>query len=168
VSTQTISTQDNRWIFFGDWTQLPDPLLSSEPSQDYRISTTKGSTASISFLASAVTITGIRNTTVGHYNITLDGTTTTLNGQSDWLEPSTLFLQGGLDELSEHNLTITNADDASLAIAGLNLTLLSGGTPWVRLSHVIVLILIFHPEVYLMALRLVSRRAPLLRWPWLA
>lgn len=64
---------------------------------------------------------------MGHYNVTLDGTTTTLDGHSDWLGSSTLFLQAGLDEMSRHSLTITNADEASVAIAGLNITHVQGG-----------------------------------------
>lgn len=127
VSTEFVDATSSLWLFFGNWTHLSDPVLNSEPTQNYFLSTTQGDSVTISFRGTAVSIIGIRNTTMGHYNVTLDGTTTTLDGHSDWLGSSTLFLQAGLDEMSRHSLTITNADGASVAIAGLNITHVQGG-----------------------------------------
>ncbi|KAF8588649.1 hypothetical protein K439DRAFT_1384189, partial [Ramaria rubella] len=88
-----------------------------------------GNIAEISFEGSAVAVIGVRNVTSGHYNVTLDGTTTTFDGHSDWFESSTLFLQADLDETTKHSLAITNAGNATLAIVGLNITHAIGGTP---------------------------------------
>lgn len=128
MSSELVNVGDGRWFFSGDWTQPSDLVLDSQPSQEYCLSTSQGSKASISFTGSAVAVTGIRNTTTGHYNVTIDGVTSTFDGRSDWLEPSTLFLQAGLDEMSRHSLTVTNVDDASLAITGINITHVNGGT----------------------------------------
>jgi hypothetical protein len=127
VSSEFVDAGSSRWLFHGNWTQLSDPFLNSGPFQGYFLSATQGDELSIFFTGSAVAVTGIRNTTMGLYNVTLDGATSTYDGQSDWFEPSTLFLQAGLDELSRHSLTITNVDDASVAIAGVNVTHVEGG-----------------------------------------
>ncbi|KAF8520340.1 hypothetical protein BU17DRAFT_46859, partial [Hysterangium stoloniferum] len=88
-----------------------------------------GNLAEIFFQGSAVSVVGLRNMTTGRYNVTLDGNTTTFLGHSDWLETSTLFLQTGLDEHIKHALTMTNIDGPALAIAGLEVTHVQGGTP---------------------------------------
>ena len=128
ISSEFVNDTSSRWVFSGDWSELSDPVLASQPSQTYHVSTTRGNTASISFRGSAVSITGVRNVTNGHYNVTLDGTSTMFDGHSDWLETSVLFLQAGLNEETPHSLIITNADDASLAIVGVNITHITGGT----------------------------------------
>jgi hypothetical protein len=71
---------------------------------------------------SAVTVFGFRDITSGKFSVQLDNETFILDGESSAEEATTLFFRTGLDNTSPHSLTITNQEDALLAIGLINVT----------------------------------------------
>lgn len=74
----------------------------------------------------AISVSGLRDPTAGHYSVTLDGETTQFNAQSAWKEATVLFYMTGLDPEHPHSLIITNAGDHMLAVGHINITSVSG------------------------------------------
>ena len=81
---------------------------------------------------------GIANASSGLYNVTLrtsNGSTIFDNLQlsafSSFLSFTTLFYAYGLNESMTHTLTISNAENKTLAVDGLNITVVNGGKRFV-------------------------------------
>ena len=87
---------------------------------------------------SSVELTGLTNTSSGLFNVSLssaNGSSITntyqLSGLSSLLSPTTLFYACGLNDTATHMLTITNVENKTLVIDGLNVSVVSGGKRYV-------------------------------------
>ncbi|KZT29142.1 hypothetical protein NEOLEDRAFT_1167157 [Neolentinus lepideus HHB14362 ss-1] len=112
--------------FAGSWQYQLWPVIPGQLLPFY-VSNTAGDTATLNFSGSAITVSGFRNEGSGHYNVTLDGVTTSYDGQSSFTEPALLFYATGLNSSMSHSLTFTNADNRTTAIDSVNITTISGG-----------------------------------------
>lgn len=84
---------------------------------------------------------GLTNASSGLYNISLSSSNGSsiidnlqLSSFSSFLSFTTLFYAYGLNDSMTHTLTITNAEDKTLAVDGLNITVVNGGKRYVRIQ----------------------------------
>ena len=88
---------------------------------------------------SSIELAGLKNASAGFFNISLtsDANTSTaireqqLSGFSPFLTHTTLFTASGLDGDAMHTITITNAENKTLALNGMNITVVGGGQTYV-------------------------------------
>jgi len=133
VSTKTIN--DTETQFIGSWSPpVTDPEIIPD-GDSFRITQTSGDFAEYTFQGSSVAVTGLINSTAGLFNVSLTSNASLpvveqqqLSGFSLFLVYTTLFSASGLDPTATHTLTITNTENRTLALNGLNVTVVSGGT----------------------------------------
>ncbi|KAG8826446.1 hypothetical protein FRC19_008910 [Serendipita sp. 401] len=103
----------------GYWIQMNDRQLGT-----FHAATRAGAHVSLTLhQASAVTVYGIRSLQNGHYNVTLDGNSTTYMAKSSFPSVSVLFAALDLDPSVDHQLTLTNLDEGDrLGIVSVNVT----------------------------------------------
>ncbi|KAG9056652.1 hypothetical protein FS842_009954 [Serendipita sp. 407] len=103
----------------GYWIQMNDRQLGT-----FHAATRAGAYVSLTLhQASAVTVYGIRSLQNGHYNVTLDGNSTTYMAKSSFPSVSVLFAALDLDPSVDHQLTLTNLDEGErLGIVSVNVT----------------------------------------------
>ncbi|KLO18400.1 hypothetical protein SCHPADRAFT_819830 [Schizopora paradoxa] len=130
--------------FNGSWSFVTDPTLVPDGDNGFHITSTSGDFAEYPFQGSSVAVTGIVNSTAGLFNVSVTSNASSavieqqqLSGFSPFLVYTTLFTASGLDSTVAHTLTITNIENRTLALNGLNVTVVSGGTAYV-----------FHPLVF--------------------
>ena len=147
--------------FNGSWSFVTDPTLIPDGDNGYHITSTSGDFAEysfqgalpstriertckvyqyFSFLGSSVAVAGVVNSTAGLFNVSLVSNASSavieqqqLSGFSPFLVYTTLFTASGLDPTAAHTLTITNIENRTLALNGLNVTVVAGGTACVFL-----------------------------------
>jgi len=136
VSTKTINDADMQFI--GSWSFETDPLLIPDGDNGFHITQTSGDFAEYAFQGSSVFVTGLVNSTAGDFNVSLTSNASSpvveeqqLTGISPFLVYTILFSASGLDPTATHTLTITNIENRTLALNGLNVTVVSGGTAYV-------------------------------------
>lgn len=98
-------------------------------------------------IGSSVELHGLTNATSGLFNVTLTSDSDQsiieqqqITGLSSFLTYTTLFYATGLDQTSNHTLTITNIENKTLAVDGMNVTVISGGHVYVSLSQLLRLV----------------------------
>ena len=88
-------------------------------------------------------LNGLTNASAGLFNVTLSSDSDpeileqqTLSGFSSFLTYTTLFYATSLNASANYTLTVTNLENKTLALDGMNVTVVSGGNPYVKcFSH---------------------------------
>ncbi|KAL5523805.1 hypothetical protein ACEPAG_7978 [Sanghuangporus baumii] len=133
ITTTTIS--DTQMQFRGSWSFVNNSALIPEGDHSCHITQAAGDQAQYSFKGSSIELGGLTNASAGLFNISLtsDANTSTairqqqLSGFSSFLTYTTLFTASGLNADAMHTLTITNAENKTLALNSMNITVVSGG-----------------------------------------
>ncbi|KAL5507260.1 hypothetical protein ACEPAH_6716 [Sanghuangporus vaninii] len=133
ITTTTVS--DTQMQFRGSWSFVNNSALIPEGDHSCHITQAAGDQAQYSFKGSSIELGGLTNASAGLFNISLtsDANTSTairqqqLSGFSSFLTYTTLFTASGLNADAMHTLTITNAENKTLALNSMNITVVSGG-----------------------------------------
>ena len=98
----------------------------------------KGNKMTTFVAGSSVELMGLTNASSGLFNVSLSSSngssitnTYQLSGLSSLLSPTTLFYACGLNDTATHMLTITNVENKTLVIDGLNVSVVTGGKRYV-------------------------------------
>ncbi|KAL5528404.1 hypothetical protein ACEPAF_7540 [Sanghuangporus sanghuang] len=137
ITTTTIS--DTQMQFRGSWSFVNNSALIPDGDHSCHITQAAGDQAQYSFKGSSIELGGLTNASAGLFNISLtsDANTSTairqqqLSGFSSFLTYTTLFTASGLNADAMHTLTITNAENKTLALNSMNITVMSGGQTYV-------------------------------------
>lgn len=113
-------------------------------------------------------LSGLTNASAGLFNVTLASDSEpeildqqTLSGFSSFLTYTTLFYASGLNDSTNYTLTVTNLENKTLALDGMNVTVVSGGISYVKCFFHSPRVtqscfLISHAPIYLASVRLLS------------
>ena len=95
-------------------------------------------------IGASVKVDGLLNVTGGQYEVLLSSDSNNsaerfeLSSFSPFLTNTTLFYATGLDPERKYNLTITNTGNNTLAFSDTQVSVVSGGVPYVLSPHVMI------------------------------
>ena len=160
---------DTELQFTGSWTFVNDSTVVPEGNHSCHITQAAGDQAQYSFkgafyqsfsIISASTVTndlrlpragssielaGLTNASAGLFNISLTSDSVAiqqqqLSGLSSFLTYTTLFYASGLNPNTTHTLTVINAENKTLALESMNITVVDGGERYVAFGTTFALV----------------------------